>query len=74
MERLTQRIQERLQKQTFCRVFPNELNVAWPPSRKEQSERYERIRQIRDYAAAHGWSVIVRDAGLQATFRWAARP
>jgi hypothetical protein len=69
MERLTQNIQERLKTNRVCRVFANELNRVWPPSQREQTERFKRVKQIRQYAQSHGWSVIVRDAGIEATFK-----
>jgi hypothetical protein len=72
MERLTRRIEERLRTNKVCRVFANELDRVWPPSTKEQAERYERLKQIREYADSRGWSVVVRDAGPQATFRRSA--
>jgi len=69
VERLTGHLEERLRRNKVCRVFSNELDRAWPPSEKEKNERYQRIKQIREYAQSHGWSVTVRDSGLQATFR-----
>ena len=72
MERLTRRIQDRFWTAKACRVFSNELERACPPTRREQAKRYERLKQIREYAKSHGWSVVVRDAGLEATFRSAA--
>jgi len=69
MDLLTRRIEERLKIRKSCRVFGNELDRVWPPSSKEQLARQERIEQIREYAKSHGWSVVIHDSGLQATFR-----
>jgi hypothetical protein len=69
MDLLTRRIEERLMIRKACRVFGNELDRVWQPTTKEQLARQERIEQIREYAKSHGWSVVIHDSGLQATFR-----
>jgi len=69
MDLLTRRIEDRLTIRKSCRVFGNELDRIWPPAIKELSARQERIKQIQEYAQSHGWSVMLHDPGLQATFR-----
>jgi len=69
MDLLTRRIEDRLQHHKWCRVFGNEIDRIWPPSVSERLAQQQRLEQIKKYAMSHGWSVVVHDSGVQATFR-----
>jgi hypothetical protein len=69
MQLLNAKIEERVSKYKTCRIFSRDLNRLWPMNKAEKSSRDRRIAEIRQFAESHGWSVTVRDPGLQAVFR-----
>ena len=70
MDLLAKHIGERLSKNyRFCRIFENELERVWPVDSEDQQLRERRIKKIRAFADAHGWTANINDPGLQVTFR-----
>jgi len=49
----------------ICTVFENKLAVVWPRAYDHDS----RIKEIKAFAKANGWSVSISDPGIQLTFK-----
>jgi hypothetical protein len=62
---LAELIRDRLGNHAVCRVFENKLAVVWPSA----YEHYSRIKEIKAFAEANGWSVSITDPGIQLTFK-----
>jgi len=65
MKKLAEYIASRLDSRKFCSVFESELSRVWPRNSKSD----DRKAAIRDFAKAHGLSVIIHDPGLRAVFK-----
>jgi hypothetical protein len=62
---LCSRIQERIKVRGFCVVYDNDLRRLAKPMK----QLYEKqVREIENFAAAHGLAVKVRETGINATF------
>jgi hypothetical protein len=64
--RLSSRINERIQSRGFCILYDHELGRICPP---ETGFREKQIREIRKFAARHALAVCIRDPGINATFK-----
>lgn len=62
---LAQHILERLEGRKYCSVFESELDRIWPKGTHSD----KRKEAIRDFAKAHGLSVLIYDPGLRAVFK-----
>jgi hypothetical protein len=69
-EGLLKRINERITARGFCVLFGNDLAEICSPEPKGLRElREKHIAEIEKFAADNGLSVVIRDTGLNATFR-----
>ena len=67
MKALVEHIRKRLDGHKFCSVFESELERLWP----RQVDK--RKKAIREFAEAHGLSVVIHDPGLRAVFKKSAK-
>ena len=63
---LCKRINHRIDVRGYCVVYDHELAHIWPP---EAALRQKQIELIETFAAQNGLAVIIRDTGLNATFK-----
>jgi hypothetical protein len=63
---LCKRINHRIDMRGYCVVYDHELAHIWPP---EAALLQKQIELIEKFAAQNGLAVIIRDTGLNATFR-----
>ena len=63
---LYRRINHRINVRGYCVVYDHELTHIWPP---EAARRQKQIELIERFAAQNGLAVIIRDTGLNATFK-----
>jgi hypothetical protein len=63
---LCKRINHRINVRGYCVVYDHKLAHIWPP---EAALRQKQIELIEKFAAQNGLAVIIRDTGLNATFR-----
>jgi hypothetical protein len=63
---LCKRINHRINVRGYCVVYDHELAHIWPP---EAALRQKQIELIGKFAAQNGLAVIIRDTGLNATFK-----
>ena len=66
MKVLATHIRKRLDGHKFCSVFESDLDRVWPRKSDQRKEA------IRDFAATHGFSVVIHDPGLRAVFKKSA--
>lgn len=66
-EELKKHIVEGIESRQHRVIFQKHIQALWPCQITE--ERKRQIDQIHAFAAANGWSVRIRDAGISATFR-----
>jgi hypothetical protein len=55
----------------YCVVYDHELGHIWPP---EAALRENQIQLIERFAEQNGLAVIIRDTGINATFKKKAAP
>jgi hypothetical protein len=63
---LCKRINHRINVRGYCVVYDHDLAHIWPP---EAALRQKQIELIEKFAAQNGLAVIIRDTGLNATFK-----
>jgi hypothetical protein len=63
---LCKRINHRIDVRGYCVVYDHALAHIWPP---EATLRQRQIELIEKFAAQNGLAVIIRDTGLNATFK-----
>jgi hypothetical protein len=63
---LCKRIHHRINVRGYCVVYDHELAHVWPP---EAPPHQKQIELIKKFAAQNDLTVIIRDIGLNATFK-----
>ena len=63
---LCKRINHRISVRGYCVLYDHELAHIWPP---EAALRQSQIELIEKFAVQNGLAVVIRDTGLNATFK-----
>jgi hypothetical protein len=50
-------------------VFENRLKHCWPAEKVKSSARIARVKKIRAFAKANGWTAVIHDPGLRVRFK-----
>lgn len=65
-KQLVDRIRDRIGRRGFCVVYDNDLCQLSKPL---EELRAQQVKDIQRFARQHGFTVDIRDIGLNATFR-----
>ena len=68
-DELAKFVRERVGKRKSCMVFENRLKRCWPAEKVKSSARIARVKKIRAFAKANGWTAVIHDPGLSVIFK-----